>query len=115
MMGYSHPDYAGSLVDFGIPFKLVRSQGWVLQRKIPGFPYCDAMGCYPLFTCRGWSHLHSDIEDLNGKPICLSLVTDPFGDYDEACLHRCFRDVVIPFKRHYVIDLSRPMETHFHP
>jgi hypothetical protein len=34
-------------------------------------------------------------------------VTDPFGEYDEVYLQRCF-DRVIPFKEHFVADLSRP-------
>jgi hypothetical protein len=56
--------------------------------------------------------LHADLEDLENDLICLSIVTDPFGDYDETYLHRCFQDVVIPFKKHYIIDLGRPMETY---
>ena len=67
-------------------------------------------GCYPFFTCRDWPQLYADIEDLKDELICLSLVTDPFGHYDETYLRRCFQDVVIPFKKHYIIDLGRPMK-----
>ncbi len=66
------------------------------------------MGCYPLFACRDWSQLHLDIEDLGDDLVCLSLVADPFGDHDEGYLHRCFPDVVLPFKEHYVVDLEKP-------
>ncbi len=65
------------------------------------------MGCYPLFACRDWSQLYVDLEGLGDKLVCLALVTDPFGDYDPAYLHQCFRDVVIPFKEHFVIDLTK--------
>ena len=107
MTGYSHPDYAESLAEFGAPRELPRSGGWILVRQIPGFSYCDAMGCYPLFACQDWSQLHVDLEDRGGDLVSLALVTDPFGEYDEASLRKCFRDVVIPFKDHLIADLSR--------
>jgi len=112
MTGYLHKDYAHSLEEFGSIVKLSRCQGWILKRQIPGFSYCDAVGCYPFFACQNWSQLHADLEGLKNELICLSIVTDPFGDYDETYLHLCFQDVVIPFKKHYIIDLSRPMETY---
>ena len=112
MAGYLHKDYANSFAEFGSLIELPRCHGWVLKRRIPGISHCDAMGCYPFFACRDWSQLHADLEDLQNDLICLSMVTDPFGDYNETYLHRCFQDVVAPFKKHYVIDLSRPMETY---
>jgi len=106
MTGYLNQNYAQSLEEFGLPIKLFKCQGWILKRKLAGFPYYDAMGCYPLFACKNWSRLHFDLEDLKGDLISLSIVADPFGDYDENYLRRCFKDVVIPFKKHYIIDLS---------
>jgi hypothetical protein len=67
------------------------------------------MGCYPLFFCQNWSQLHVDLEDIETNLVSLSLVTDPFGEYDPAYLQQCFPDVVIPFKEHFIVDLSRPM------
>jgi hypothetical protein len=69
------------------------------------------MGCYPLFGCRHWSQLPNDLEDIGSKLVSLSLVTDPFGEYDAAHLRRCFKDVVIPFKKHYTVDLHCPMDS----
>jgi hypothetical protein len=109
MAGYMHFGYAESLAEFGVPRELPRCEGWILERQIPGFTYRDAMGCYPLFCCRDWSQLYADLEDLDDELVSLALVTDPFGDYDPAYLRRCFRDVVIPFKKHFVVDLHRPM------
>lgn len=103
-----HPRYARSHEEFGTPRELPRCRGWILERRIPGFSDIDAMGCYPLFACRDWSQLHLDIEDLGNELVSLALVTDPFGDYDEPYLRRCFPDVVIPFKEHYVVDLEKP-------
>ena len=107
--GYLHPDYAQSLAEFGAPRLLSRCNGWILERRIPESPYHDALGCYPLFTCQDWSLLHADLESVGDDLISLALVTDPFGDYDRAYLQHCFKDVVIPFKEHYIVDLQRPL------
>ena len=92
-----------------MPRQLPRSGGWVLERRIPGTHARDAMGCYPLFVCQDWRALAADLDELDGL-VSLSLVSDPFGDYDEDVLRRCFRDVLIPFKPHFVTDLSRPID-----
>lgn len=115
VMGYMHPGYADSLSEFGTPRKLPKSGGAILERQIPGFPYRDAMGCYPLYACPRWSNLHADLEDLAGELVSLALVTDPFGEYDAAYLKDCFRDVVIPFKQHFIVDLSRPADSFIVP
>lgn len=109
MSGYMHRLYAESLAEFGQPRKLTRCKGWVLVRDIAGFHCQDAMGCYPLFSCAHWTELHADLEALQGKAVSLSVVADPFGEYDHAYLHQCFPDKVIPFKKHYVSDLTRPI------
>ena len=108
MKGFAHPEYAHSLAEFGVPRELPLCGGWVLERPIPGQPNLDAMGCYPLFFCQDWSRLDPDLAGLSGDLVSLSLVTDPFGDYDEELLRRCF-DVVIPFKEHFVADLRQPI------
>jgi hypothetical protein len=108
--GYLHPQYAESLSEFGTPREMPRCGGWVLEREIQGFPYRDAMGCYPLFACLDWSQLHYDLTDIGDDSVSLALVADPFGEYDEAYLRQCF-DVVIPFKEHFVVDLHRPMKS----
>ena len=107
MKGYLHPGYAQSLAEFGTPRELPGSRGWILKREIPGFSFHDAMGCYPLFTCQDWSQLHADLEDIGNDLASLLLVTDPFGEYNTTYLNRCFKDAVIPFKDHFIVDLSR--------
>jgi hypothetical protein len=108
--GYCHPLYAQSLAGFGDPLELPLCRGYVVKRPIPGFPYYDAMGCYPLFVCQDWSQLHAGLQDLENDVVSLSLVTDPFGDYDEQVLHVCFPDVVAPFKEHFVRDMHCSLE-----
>ena len=109
MIGYMHPEYARSLSAFGTPRELPRCGGWVLERQISGFAWQDAMGCYPLFACKDWAQLSLDLEDIGANLVSLALVTDPFGEYDEPYLRQCFKDVVIPFKEHFIVDLQRPL------
>jgi hypothetical protein len=106
-----HPRYAQSLCEFGDPRELPQCGGWILERPIPGFPYRDAMGCYPLFSCQDWSRLHLDLDEIRGEEIVdLGLVTAPFGAYDVAYLRECFQDIVFPFKEHFVVDLRGPVD-----
>jgi len=107
--GYLHPGYAESLAEFGTLRELPFSGGWLLERTIPGTRARDAMGAYPLFACHEWSRLHLDLAGLEGELVSVSLVADPFGNYDRTLLDECF-DVVIPFKQHFVADLREPPE-----
>ena len=106
--GFRHRRYAQSWREVGTPRELPHCGGWILERRIEGFGCLDATGCYPLFCCRDWSQLHRDINELGDGLVSLAIVADPFGDYDESYLRRCFPDTVVPFKQHYVIDLARP-------
>ena len=110
MTGYMHPGYVESLIEFGTPQELHRCGGWILKRQIPGSPYHDAMGCYPLFACQDWSQLQHDLEEIRDELVCLFIVTDPFGKYDPAYLRQCFKDVVFPYKEHFITDLSYPID-----
>jgi hypothetical protein len=105
-LGYLHPGYAQSLAEFGTPRLLPRCGGWILERQIPGFPLYDAMGCYPLFVCNDWSQMDADLKALDGELISLSLVTDPFGNYDLNLLYTLF-ETVTSFKEHFVTDLRK--------
>ena len=108
--GYLSPAYASAL-ELGVPRALPLCGGWILQRNIAGTSDHDGMGCYPLFCCEDWSRLNGDLDDLNRDLVALSLVTDPFGNYDIRVLNTCFPDLVRPFKNHFVVDLmQRPEE-----
>ena len=115
MTGYLHSRYAESLADLGTPRELRRCGGWILVRQIPWCDFRDAMGCYPLFACQDWSQLNADLEGLVGELVSIALVTDPFGEYDVTFLRVCFPDVVMPFKPHFVVDLSCSMDIFVHP
>jgi len=113
--GYASPVYARSLSEFGIPLALQRSGGWLLQRKITGFEDEDAMWPYPIFSCLDWRALREDLDELKDCLVCASVVTDPFGDYDKVLLKQCFSDIVMPFKQHFVVELSQPRESFVSP
>ncbi len=107
--GYTHAEYASSLAEFGRPRYLPRCEGWILEREIPGTPYKDAMGPYPLFSCREWSQLARDLDEIGTELVSLMVVPAPFDSYTRPLLDSCFTRVV-PFKSHYVVDLSRPVD-----
>lgn len=109
--GYLHPGYAASLAEFGTPRALPRSGGWILERRVPGSDRFDAMGTYPILACDDWAGLADDLDELDGL-VSLTVVTDPFGDYDVAHLRRCFPDLCVPFKEHFVFDLTSAPLTH---
>ena len=90
--------------------RLEFSKGLILKRPIQGFGLSDAMGCYPLFFCVDWASLHIDMKNNEYDLVSLTVVTDPFGSYNEAYLKKCFNSLVVPFKEHFVINLSQPSE-----
>jgi hypothetical protein len=105
--GYAHPAYAEALAEFGAPIELEACGGWVLRRRIPASDRYDAMSCYPLFACRDWSQLASDLAENPADLVSLTLVLDAFGDYEPAALADDL-NVMVRFKEHFVTDLRRP-------
>jgi hypothetical protein len=101
--------YAKSLHSLGEPIELVACGGWILKRRIPQSALYDAMGCYPLFACRDWTRLGSDLDGLGDTLVSLVVVTDPFGNYTNSLLTQTF-DVVSPFKQHYVTEAVQASE-----
>jgi hypothetical protein len=108
--GYLHPLYSQSLSEFGEPMQLPLSKGWILKRAILGTPEFDGVGCYPVFACEDWSSLDKDFLCLGDQLIALSLVTDPFGGYNQQDLIKCFVDIASPYKDHFIVDLHRRPE-----
>ncbi|MCA9936343.1 MAG: hypothetical protein H6662_07085 [Ardenticatenaceae bacterium] len=104
--GYLHPLYMHALSEFGTPHALPLSGGWLLEREIGNGRYTDAMGSYPIFTCQNWNCLREDLDALPKDLVSIALVTDPFGEYDKSYLQDCFPDLILPFKKHYVVNLS---------
>ncbi len=80
----------------------------MLERPIPGSHRQDAMGPYPRLFCRNWSKLSEDVTEASEQLVSLTLVTEPFAKASVADL-ACF-DGVRPYKEHYVVDLTLPLE-----
>lgn len=111
---YADRTYAEALGHVGRPCALPRSGGWLLHRSIrtelgEGQADEDAVGPYPFFSCENWGELGADLAELDG-PVSVTLVTDPFGSWNETDLTRAFPDLARPFKEHLVCDLSIPLE-----
>ena len=105
MNGYLHPVYAASLSEYGTPRHLPFSGTWILVRSIPGTPYYDGMGLYPLTLCKDWYLLREDMESLSDL-VSLVFVADPFGNYTRFGLG--FLDEYSPYKHHCYIDAELP-------
>lgn len=124
MTGYLNRGYVASVSPAGVPRELPRSGAWIVERPIApaagrrgGVAARDAMGSYPLFCCPRWRELPGDLDALarQDRIVSLVLVSDPFGDYTTADLRACFPDLMIPFKDHFVADLSRPLDSFVSP
>lgn len=107
---YGSRAYAKSLAEFGAVIHLPRCDGFLLKRNIPGTSAYDAMGSYPLFFCQDWAAVSADLAACAEELVSVSLVADPFGDYTPEILESTF-DVVNPFKQHYLVDLTTPLDT----
>lgn len=107
--GYLHPLYAQSFFEIGEPHFLPGSKGWIIKRQIPGTPYFDAMGPYPLFLCENWDALHEDMNNLGDELVSVALVTDPFAQISYEQLKEIF-PVCYHYKDHYITDFSIPLE-----
>lgn len=110
MTGYLHPQYFASLLQIGTPVELPASRGCILKREIPQSSSYDAMGAYPIFCCRDWARLPQDLAGLTNELVTLALVADPFGNFTERSLHDAFPDLVLPFKEHFVLNLSQGLD-----
>ena len=104
-MGYRHPSYVASLGGLGTPRLLPRCGGWLIEQGIPDTTLADAIGVRPRFDCADWSGLGQDLTALAERLVSVTLVADPFAAAAETELRDVF-DVVVPFKRHYVVDLE---------
>lgn len=112
--GYAHPAYAAAFSDIGIPRALPSSGGALVTRAIAGTRLRDAMGPYPIFCCQDWAGLEADLRDLEDDLVAVSLVADPFGRWSQDTLRRCFPDVLVRFKDHFVARLGTDPLAHVH-
>lgn len=103
---YADRAYVEALSEFGALVHLPRSGGWLLRRPIAGTDLDDLMGPYPLFSCRDWTQLEADLNELTGA-VSLTLVADPLDGVPLDLMRTLFPDHLMPFKRHLVRDLTK--------
>lgn len=105
-VGYSSAEYAATLTHLGTPVELPLAGGWCLERAVPGEGSArDAMGVYPLLSCRNWSALALDLAADHGW-VSVVAVPDPLGPAGSGDLEAAFPDLLVPFKAHHVVTLD---------
>lgn len=107
--GYKSFRYAESFSSLGKPLKLAHAGGWLVRRPVAHSEFLDAMGCYPLFSCERWGQLELDLSELGDQIVSATIVTDPFGQFTPDLLKKCFPDLAIPYKDHFVLNLELPL------
>jgi hypothetical protein len=90
----------------GVARVLPRCRGSVIVRDVPSGDHRDATGPYPMFSCSDWEGLEADLSDLCDELVTVALVADPFGAWSMGTLKRCFPDVLLRFKDHFVVELG---------
>lgn len=110
LSGYRHPGYAAGMAEFGSLIELPRSGGWLLRRPIPGTSWHDAISPYPYLVCADWRALAADLDALEDDLVTVAAAPDPFGAYQFEDLASAFPSHLVPFKDHFVADLSVPEE-----
>lgn len=108
-LGYADPAYASALHQLGVPRPLTNSGGWLLVRS-NSEGLTDAMGPYPIFTCLDWRGIPDDFRALGDELVSVVLVTDPFAHEAVEVMETLAPDVLRPYKDHYVVDLTLPVE-----
>jgi len=110
MTGYKSEEYVRALSEFGEPLELPYCGGWLLKRPISKSSLADAMGSYPLFSCREWGGLFKGLDEVGNQLVSVALVTDPFTTLSRAELEGYF-DRVSAYKDHLLVDLEPSPES----
>ena len=85
------------------------------MRPVKASGHRDAMGPYPIFSCGDWGGLEEDLLELAGELVAVALVADPFDGWTMDTLERCFPDVLVHFKDHFVVELGPNPMKRVHP
>ena len=109
--GYASRAYAESRAEFGELREVGHCGGALLGQSIVDSTHRDAVGPYPIFSCRDWSGLSTDLDALSDRYVCAYAVTDPFGASSADELARTFPDLCYAYKQHFAVDLSRPLDS----
>ncbi len=109
--GYQSAAYALALSEGSLALPLSKSRAILVIRRIPGHTAEDAAAPYPLLLSSNWDGLAADIAALPSSLVSLTAVTDPFACCNEDELRGAFNHIVRPYKPHFIIDLTRPLES----
>lgn len=104
--GYASAEYACSLTHLGAPLWLPNAEGWLIRRQIPDSNLSDAIGCYPLFSCRYWDRLEFDFSRLSDLVSVAAVVHPLTADMAGDALRSAFPDLLVPYKQHFLVELQ---------
>lgn len=113
--GYLHPAYCASMAGTGRPVGLVLSGAWLVLDAVPGSGCHDARAPYPFLVCSDWRGLAEDLNTLPADLVRVTAVTDPFARVTPEDLAQAFPDMMRPYKAHFFIDLTRPLDSFADP
>lgn len=110
MHPYATEAYARSFEGIAEPYRLPITGTWILRRSIPGTPYHDAIGCYPVAVWPRGTNLTADFPGLVKLGfVSLALVADAFFGPEPKTLAQQF-DLARPFKSHFIHDYAHAFE-----
>ena len=112
---YLDQAYAAAMAGAGQAIALGACGGGLILRQVPGTDLRDAQAPYPFLVCRDWSQLAQDLDALPPDLVSVTAITDPFAQTTPEDLSRAFPHMVRPYKAHFVIDLTRPLESFADP
>ncbi len=107
--GYATRAYAESLC-LGELVHLPTCDGYLAAQIVPpdsvATDATDLTGPYPFLVCQSWDGLKADLDALPSDYVSVSLVTDPFAQFDPQALSEFGWDKFTRFKQHYVVSLG---------
>ena len=107
---YASVAYARVFEQMAEPLWVPAWGAYVLVRDIPDGGGRDALGMYPLAPFAAGADLEAGLRWLQAQGlVAIGLVPDPAASPPLAELQKAF-GLCIPFKTHYLIDFSRPVE-----
>lgn len=111
--GYGSAQYAASLIHLGEALPLPASGAYLVRRPIGDGPHWDASAPYPLLSPARPERLADDLRALDCAaegPVSVTAVIDPLAGATQEQLRAAFPHHLRPFKRHYLVELDRPLE-----
>lgn len=103
--GYASREYLECASPAAATYWLPRSEGGLVLEGIPGTPYTDTRGAYPLFAVANWDALDRDLSEV-ADWVSLRGVPDPLTAPSPERLRSTFPDLCRAYKTHHIVNLG---------